>query len=322
MAQRISYLLCVVAPLQVCRYEQIFKSKYFYLLHQAKALLTQVIGSDKGDSWDLAASDANLGLLKKASLWSYIMGIWELLSVLVLMVAIFALAFPFMSMMGPSPDPTAIMAAIYQVLNSLMTAIVIVLVITLPITFVFGYYSYKVGGLYGLGSLKLAGFCSMIMALGYPLLIYGLYQLLNVVLLMLPFPPGNYLQIIIGSIGPLVMGALVVGLFGFIFFIAFIVGASGMKRKTGVADFGTAMWLSIVGLFISFLIPIALIIFGSGLSKLGKLSTSRPTGRAAPAEAARVPTRRETMYCPYCGAKVEPDALFCQSCGSSLKKED
>ena len=262
-----------------------------------------------------------MGLVRKASLWSYVMGIWELLSVIVLMGVILVLVFPLMSMMGPVPTPS-IIASLYQMLDSFMLALVIVLGITVPITFVFGYYSYKVGSLYGVGSLKLAGFCSMIMALGYPVLIYGLYEFLGVLFSMLPSPPVNFTQVILGSLGLLLMGAAIVGLFGFIFFIAFIIGASGMKNRTGVGDFGTAMWLSIVGLFITFLFPIGVIIFGSGLSKLSKIGTTRPTGRAAPAEAPKATTRRETMYCPYCGAKVEPDALFCQSCGSSLKKED
>jgi hypothetical protein len=249
------------------------------------------------------------------------MGIWELLSVIVLMAAVFIIIMPLLTMMGPIPTP-GIIASLYQMLNSLMLALVVVLGITVPITFAFGYYSYKVGAVYDVGSLKLAGACNMIMALGYPLLIYGLYQFLGVLLIMLPSPPLNFAEVIIGSLGYLLMGAVVVVLFGFIFFIAFIIAASGMKTRTGIGDFNTAMWLSIVGLFISFLFPIAVIIFGSGLSKLSKLGATRPARGAAPTEAAKLPTRRETVYCPYCGAKVEPDALFCQSCGSSLKKEE
>jgi hypothetical protein len=262
-----------------------------------------------------------VGLLRKASLWSYIMGIWELLSVILLMAAVVILVFPLMAMMSPMP-PLGILATLYEALNSFMTAITVVLGITLLTTFIFGYYLFKVGGLYDVGSLKLAGVCSMIMALGFPLLIYGLYQFLAVLLTMLPTPPADAVTIILSSIGMLLLGAAVIGLFGFMFFIAFIIGTSGMKTRTGVGDFGTAMWLSIVGLFISFLFPIAIILFGSGLSKLSKLGTSRPTIRVASAEAPKVSTRRETVYCPYCGARVESDALFCQSCGSSLKKED
>jgi hypothetical protein len=260
-------------------------------------------------------------LLRKASLWSYVLGIWAFLSVIVVMAAVFLMVFPLLSMMTPIPPPS-IIPALYQMLNSFMIALVVVLGITVPIIFAFGYYSYKVGALYGVGSLKLAGACSMIAALGVPLIIYGLYQFLAVLLTMIPTPPPNIAEVILGSLGFLLMGVVVVGLFGFIFFIAFIIAASGMKTRTGIGDFNTAMWLSIVGLFISFLFPIAVIIFGSGLSKLSKLGATRLARGAAPVEATKVPTRRETVYCPYCGAKVEPDALFCQSCGSSLKKEE
>jgi hypothetical protein len=260
-------------------------------------------------------------LLRKASLWSYVIGIWELLSVIVVLAAVFIMVMPLLTMMGPIPTP-GIIALIYQALNSLMIALVVVLGITVPITFAFGYYCYKVGDLYDVGSLKLAGACNMITALGYPMLIYGLYQFLTMLFSMLPSPPPNFAEVIFGSLGFLLLGAGVVGLFGFVFFIAFIVAASGMKTRTGISDFGTAMWLSIVGLFIPFFFPIAVMIFGSGLSKLSKVGATRPARGAAPMEAAKVPTRRETVYCPYCGARVEPDALFCPSCGSSLKKEE
>lgn len=250
------------------------------------------------------------------------MGGWQLLSVLVLLGIVFVMLYPILSLMTPGFTPSV--ALIYQILDSIITSITIVGAITIPITLFFGYYSYKAGQLCGVGTLKLAGFSSIIMALGYPMVVAGIYQLMSTLLSMMPTPPPNAYQIIMGSVGLLALGALIVGGFYLIFFFSFIIAASAMKNRTGINDFGTAMWLSIVGLFIPFIFPIGLLLFGSGLSKLARQGEPTPTGAAAPAAPvapAKAPVRRETMYCPYCGARVDPDAIFCQSCGSSLRKE-
>jgi hypothetical protein len=233
---------------------------------------------------------------------------------------VFISVFPFVSMMSPYStfDPTMI----YQILNSIMFAVILVATITIGIMILYGYFIYKVGSQYDVGSLKLAGISNIIVALAVPVLIYGIYQF-TIALLAIPIPPPIYITpYIIGALGPMLLGAAAVGIFGFISIISFLVGCSGMKNKTGIDGFHTAMILGIVGIFIGITGPIAVIIFGSALKTLSTQGEAekrvRPT---AMGEVARVPSTRGTTYCPYCGAKVEPDSLFCPSCGSSLKKE-
>jgi hypothetical protein len=194
--------------------------------------------------------------------------------------------------------------------------------ITMLITIIFGYFLYKVGSQYDVGSLKVAGISAVIVSLGIPVVIYGLSQLLIVIVSIPSPPPLTITSYIFGAVYPLLLGAAVVGIFGLVFFISFLIGASGMKNRTGIEGFHTAMILGIVGIFVGITLPIGIIIFGSALSRLAREEGTEKTARSAAAgETATAPAKRGTMYCPYCGAKVESDALFCPSCGSSLKKE-
>ncbi len=227
---------------------------------------------------------------------------------------------PFMSMMVP--PYTFSIGMLTQMFNSIMLAVSVVIGITMPITIIFGYFLYKVGSQYDVGSLKVSGISGIIVALGIPVVIYGLYQLPMALLSIPTPPPPTITSYILGALYPLLLGAAVVAIFGLIFFISFLIGASGMKNKTGIDGFHTAMILGIVGIFVGITLPIAVIIFGSALNRLAREEgTEKIAKPAAAGETATAPMKRGTMYCPYCGAKVESDVLFCPSCGSSLKKE-
>lgn len=247
------------------------------------------------------------------------MGIWYFIAVILVMVSAYVVVLPFISMMGYGGTPD--ISQIVQMLRALLLPVIVVAGLTIPISIMFGYFLYKVGKMYNLGSLELSGISVMIVALAVVPVILALYQLIGVIEYAGGLSPYLAYQYIMGSLGLLILGAGLAVIFGLIFLIAFIIGVSGMKNATGIGDFGTAMWLTIIGLFISFLFPIGVLLFGSGLSKLAKQGGERKVGAPVAEEGAKVPARRQGMYCPYCGAKVEADALFCPTCGSSLKKE-
>lgn len=221
----------------------------------------------------MAKSSSNIGLLRKASLWICVAGIWQLLPVIGFMILVFGMLYTISNMI---PIPI-------EALNSISNSYLLVstiLWITIPITIILGYYSYKVGVLYGFSSLKLTGTCNIIMTLAYPVLFIGLSQFVQMLSSILPSPPVNYPQLMQGWIGLLLIGGVFVCFFGLISLIAFIFGSSTMKKNSGIGKFGKAMWLSIVGLLMWFLIPIAVAEFGSGLRKLSKPNTARPTDAA------------------------------------------
>jgi hypothetical protein len=100
---------------------------------------------------------------------------------------------------------------------------------------------------------------------------------------------------------------------GLTVYVSMIMGLSGLKTKTRIADFGTAEVLWIIGIALIITLPIAIILYGSGLKKLAAQQEAQMAPRAI--------SEQGFMYCPQCGAKVERDYLFCRSCGFNLKKE-
>lgn len=268
----------------------------------------------------MSRTKVDVGLLKRAATLSYISGTWDLVAGVVLVAAILLAIGPFLSMMVP--PYTFSLTMLTQMINSIMLAVTVVLGITMMITIIFGYFLYKVGSQYDVGSLKLAGISAIIISLAIPAVIYGLYQFVMVLVSMPIPPPITITSYILGALGPVLLGAAVMGIFYLVFFISFLIGASGMKNKTGIDGFHTAMILGIVAIFVVITLPIGIMIFGSALNKLAREEGTEKTAKpSAAGETATGPTKRGTMYCPYCGAKVESDSLFCPSCGSSLKKE-
>jgi hypothetical protein len=260
--------------------------------------------------------------MNKAATWSYIMGIWELVSIVVLMGTVLSMLPSLMSISTGASTGTIDLSSLTSFFNSFVLAIGVVLAVTIPVTIIFGYFMYKVGGQYGLGSAQVAGISSIIIGVGSPVALYGLYQFFNFLTTITSSLSPPSINTIMGALGSLIIGAGIVGIFSFIFLISFIIVANGMKNITGIDQFGSAMVLAIVGIFFSITFPIGVILFGSALKKAaveeGKPKTAKPSAAQG---ATGAYASRGTTYCPYCGAKVEPDSLFCPSCGSSLKKE-
>jgi hypothetical protein len=267
----------------------------------------------------LSSGKPDTGTVKNASTWSYIMGIWYFVAVIVVMVATYAVLLPFISTFASGGVPN--ISQIVDMFRSLLLPVIVVAVITVPTAIVFGYFLYKVGKMYRLSSLQISGISVMIVSAAILPIVYGLYQLIEAIQYIAGLTATQILNSINTSLDILIMSAGLAALFGVIFLITFIIGASGMKNATGISDFKTAMWLAIAGLFVSFLFPIAVLLFGTGLSRLAKQGVEREAGAPTLERGATMRASRQAIYCPYCGAKVEPDALFCLSCGSSLKKE-
>jgi hypothetical protein len=269
----------------------------------------------------LSGTKLDVGILKRAATWSYITGAWLLISVVVLVVAIFAMIVPI----AGSITGTSSLSAVSQIFNSIFLAFALVFAITIMITIIFGYYIYKIGGQFNLGSLKLSGVFEMLVGFLFPLVLYGLYTFFNAltsgVLTLTLLTATSYEAYLVSVAGMLILSAAVVGIVGLVALISLIVGSSAMKSRTGVGTFGTAMILMILGIFIGITFPIGIMLFGSALSTTARQereTIAKPGAAQGPRGKA---VSRGTIFCPYCGAKVDGDNLFCPSCGSSLKKE-
>jgi hypothetical protein len=265
----------------------------------------------------LSSSKPDTGTLKSASTWSYIIGVWYFIAVILVMAVAYTVILPMIPIMGSG---TIDMSQIMQMLNAFLEPMIAVIAVTIPISIMFGYYSYKVGRMYNLSSLKLAGISIMIVAIAVVPLTYSLYVLFQDLPSLMTLPPVQAYQSLMSLLFLMIGGVGLAAIFGLIFLIAFIIGLSNMKNATGVGDFGTAMWLTIAGFLISITFPIGIILYGSGLSKLARQGGERKVIAPAAEEGAQLQATRQIVYCPYCGAKVEADALFCPTCGSSLKK--
>jgi hypothetical protein len=133
-------------------------------------------------------------------------------------------------------------------------------------------------------------------------------------------------------------------------YVGLIIASFTMKGKTDVGTFTAVGVLTIIGVLIGFLVPIAIIILGGAFSQtasrprvaqptiaqIGQENYAPPYSSertpAEPVEAGEHELRREGVSpeisagdlasgrCPYCGAKVRSDDLFCAACGSSLKR--
>jgi hypothetical protein len=263
-----------------------------------------------------------IGTLKKASTFSYIMGAWSFLAVVIVIVGIMTMMAPYIQMMSSSGYTGTFDATqLTDMLNAILLPIMAVAVITIPISLLFGYYTYRAGDVQGVGSIKVAGVSMMIVSVSAVPLIYSLYTLFQDIPNLIGLSSTDLYTTLMSSLTLMLLGAALAGIFGLVFFVAFLVGLSNMKNTTGIGDFGTAMWLVIISIFIGITFPIGILLFGSGLSKLARQGTERRATAPTVEEGAKAPVRRQLVYCPYCGAKVESDALFCPTCGSSLKKE-
>jgi hypothetical protein len=279
----------------------------------------------------LSTEKPDISTLKKAAISSYVMGSWFFVAMIVMIVSAVIVILPLLPAMGygygygygAMPD----ISQIAQILDALLIPIVAVAGLTIPIAIMFGYFTYKAGNVYHTSSLQVAGASVMIVAVAVVPIVYGVYLVFEAVKYAVGLDTVAAVDYIMGSMGALALGAILAVIFGLVFLISFIVGLSNLKNSTGVSEFGVAMWLMIVGLITmiigigGILIPIGILLFGVGLGKSGRQGVERRVAPPGIEEGAKAPARRQIVYCPYCGAKVESDALFCPTCGSSLRKE-
>jgi hypothetical protein len=276
----------------------------------------------------LPKTNADTGTLRKASRISYSLGIWAILSVVILVIVVFTTLFQLMTVItysfgyGTTPSPaeiSAIFSSIVSWFDSIFIWIALIWAISLAIAVTFGYYTYKVGQRYDVVGLKFAGFSFMLISFGSAASIYGLYVLVQNLPSIASLPPATMSTQILASTGVLGIGGILTFVLSLVWIISFAFGLSNMKKKTGINTFGSAM-ICVILFFLAIPLLIGIFLYASALSQLanqeeGAKREKATTGQGTPS------ARRGAGYCPYCGAKIEPDSLFCPTCGSSLKKE-
>lgn len=274
----------------------------------------------------------SIGWLKRTATVCYVMGVW----LFVVLIAVFAVAFQ----------------AAYEVVYSGMT-LQQAFAPFVPVIIGFSVVSAILSVLFGMGSIKIGqNYDSM--ALVFVGAIYLLSTIMSLILSPWAFTSTN--AVIIG--GQLVttrdptvslLNSIneAISLIGY---VGLIIAGFTMKQKTNIGAFTAVGVLTVIGILIGFIIPIAIIVLGAAFSQLAsKGGVAQPAvgqtgekeyaplyasaGQVAepvePAEQAVRPKERQISepsegatvlrFCPYCGAKVSADDLFCAVCGSNLK---
>jgi hypothetical protein len=257
------------------------------------------------------------------------MGIWEIVSAAVLVIVFFVSLFQVLSTIGytstggyipTSTSITTMTSSLVEWFDSILIWIALVWGISLAIAFAFGYYTYKVGQRYDVVSLEITGVSYMLMLIAGVGMIYGLYALIQNLPSIVSLPASMISGGLYSIMGVMIIGGVISAVLGLIWIITFAIGLSNMKKKTGINTFGSAM-ICVVLFFLGIPLLIGIFLYGSALSQLANQEESTKREKTAASGGTRMPAGRGMTYCPYCGAKVETDALFCPTCGSSLKKE-
>jgi hypothetical protein len=242
--------------------------------------------------------------LKRAANASYLLGIVSLVGIVVALFLVFAVFFLALSGATSSLAP---LTGLTGFLGSIpfMILLIVEYAVMVPITLFFCYSTYKVGKYYSLTSLRLVA------------IVYAASIAVSPIEYLLVLPASSSLAANPASsyymLTYLILVELPIIVVGLALYVSMIMGLSGLKTRTRIADFGTAEVLWIIGIALIVTLPIALIFYGGGLKKLATQQEAQMAARAIPEQG--------FMYCPQCGAKVELGYLFCRSCGFNLKKE-
>ncbi len=227
-----------------------------------------------------AVGQIDLALLRRASRACFATGIYLIVSVvasfMLSLAEVFYLfySYPYMTNLSLTP---------FTIVNFVFSCI------TVSFSLLFGYYAFRVGGVFNSAPLKAGAVLYIVTSVAAAIAnVVSMASLLSVGPIM-PMVGFAYVLTLLSAFGSL--GLTIAA------YVCLIIGASNMKNKTGVDSFNTAMILFIL-FFIPFVFPIGLIIFGMGLSKLASIG--------------------ERKTCPKCGKEVEPYALFCKFCGAEL----
>jgi hypothetical protein len=229
-------------------------------------------------------------MMRKASLSSYALGVFAIASSIASTILESSVLGPIESALATGTVNASVLTQLYQIMGSFLPLTLLALLVTLFLAIVFAYYNFAVGRAYDVGSLRIAVMAYvMVQLLVIPVLLVA-YELIPVVAQILS-NPGNVTAIAGQSFGLVILIGLA-GLSSFVFLVVFIVaflmGLNRMQKDTEISLFGTAMWLALIGIILSFLngyiftplgVPvnvgdiiqqIAIVLFGFSLSKAAK----------------------------------------------------
>lgn len=243
-------------------------------------------------------------LLKRAANVSYLLGIVGLFGILFAVSLVLAVFFIGLSGATSSSAPLISILGFLSSVPFLILSIVAVAVMV-PITLFFYYSMYKIGKYYDLTSLRFAAVLFAVSMAVSPV------EYLFVLPISSSFAANPFSSYYLLTY--LILADLLIVVVGLGLYISMILGFSGLKTKTRIPDFGTAEVLWIIGIVLIVTLPIAIICYGDGLKKLAAQQEGKMVAPAIP--------EHGLMYCPRCGARVQPVHLFCRSCGFNLKKE-
>jgi ribosomal protein L40E len=114
--------------------------------------------------------------------------------------------------------------------------------------------------------------------------------------------------------------------FGLLLAVYIIIFVSGLIFGAVSSVFGHANWIvsSVLGALISPILPVAVTLYYYSMVAREQPSPPPPTPTttlpAAPEPRPSPPQPSAKIHCVYCGAENQPDAVFCQKCGSKLVK--
>ncbi|WXG44956.1 MAG: hypothetical protein WED04_13175 [Promethearchaeati archaeon SRVP18_Atabeyarchaeia-1] len=210
-------------------------------------------------------------LLSRAALLSYVMGALVLVLDVALFAWVFTVALPYSSASAQLSLETFV---------TILWVVLILLPITILVSAFFGYYSRKVGDTYNASSLKLAGLMAILLAVVAIPVAVGIYGFVAI-LQAFASPPGSiimvFIQLIVGIGLALAFLALFVLLalvllvvLGLVFEVSLFTGLSSMYEVTGIGEFKTAKWLVLAGIFVLIPLPIGILFYARGLSKLSR----------------------------------------------------
>jgi hypothetical protein len=273
-----------------------------------------------------------VGWLRRTAKVCYILGIW----LIIVVIATYAIAFQAASEVVYSG------LSLHQAFEPYISLILGLSVVSAILSILFSVGTIKIGQNYSSAAFVFVG------------VIYLLSTIMSLVLSPLAIASTDAMveggQLVTTRDPTVSLFTTLNEVIQLIAYIGLIIASFTMKQKTDVGTFTAVGVLTIIGVLIGYLIPIAIIILGGAFSQTAsKPRVAQPTlaqiGQqkyAPPYSSERTPAEpvepgehepgREgaspvisagdlaSGRCPYCGAKVRLDDLFCAACGSSLKQ--
>ncbi len=225
-------------------------------------------------------------LMHKASLACFAVGIFAIASSIAQSILTYSVVAPIESAIASGVVNPGTIAQLSQAMNTILPLALVSVTITLLLTIFFAYYTFKVGQLYDIGTVKIAGPAYVIMQLATIPVLLAVLQLFPLLPALISNPT-TVLPQLWGLVVLILIGGLAAVAFLLVFIITFLLGLNSMKKQTGVSLFQTAMWLAIIGIVLSLLnsfisgigipisigdivLDIAIIAYGLALSKAAK----------------------------------------------------